>query len=99
MQVSVYRNIHQQKHSAQFKVENDTELMPACFLREHLISREIDVIQTFFIIINKLIDLSYYNNDVKRGKPIYAMSHRTMQLAGERIHFIKTLYPLRVVAK
>jgi hypothetical protein len=35
-----------------------------------------------------IIDFSY--NDVKCGKPIYAMSHRTMQVVGKSINFIKT---------
>ena len=44
-----------------------------------------------------IIDFSY--NDVKCGKPIYAMSHRTMQVVGESINFIKTSFALRIVAK
>ena len=38
------------------------------------------------------IDLSY--NDVKRGKPIHIFSHRSMQVVGEPINFIKTSFAL-----
>jgi hypothetical protein len=38
------------------------------------------------------IDLSY--NDVKRGKPIHIFFHRSMQVVGEPINFIKTSFAL-----
>jgi hypothetical protein len=45
----------------------------------------------------KKIGLSY--NDVKRRKPFYSMSHRTMQVVGEPIDFIKTPSALGIVAQ
>jgi hypothetical protein len=64
------------------------EILYLIYISLYILKSSLPVFCHFlFVLYQRVIDLSY--NYLKRGKPIYAMSHGTMQVVGEPINFIK----------
>ena len=88
----MFWNIDNAKTEHQLKIKeakNNEESACAIFVFNGKFSKTVET---------NTIDLSY-TDDIKRGKPIYTMTYRTMQVVGERINLIKTSFALRIVAK
>jgi hypothetical protein len=88
----MFWNIDNAKTEHQLKIKeakNNEESACAIFVLNGKFSKTVET---------NTIDLSY-TDDIKRGKPIYTMTYRTMQVVGERINLIKTSFALRIVAK